>query len=180
MYELWEALVGAFWILIPAYAANGFPPLARGKIPIDRGHCWGDGGRIFGQGKTVEGFIVGVAAGTFFGAVETFIQPSLNAYAGLWGIGLPNMSIFIGFVIAFGALLGDLVGSFIKRRAGFESGADAPILDQLNFVVGSFVLASFFTQITIWMSVIAAIVTPIIHRTACIIGYQLRMKRVPW
>lgn len=178
--DIWIELVGALWLLVPAYAANGWPPFARGTRPIDGGRLWRDGGRLFGDGKTIEGFALGVAAGTFYGGIESWLYPGFNAYAGMWGASLPPMSPFIGFMIAVGALTGDLVGAFIKRRLGMPRGADAPGLDQLNFIVGAIVFSAAFTRVSIPMIIIMLILTPAIHRFVCIIGHALNFKKVPW
>lgn len=178
--DIWVELISALWLLVPAYAANGWPPLARGKRPIDGGRNWRDGRRIFGDSKTIEGFLLGVLVGTLYGLIESFLYPSFNTYAGFWGISLPPMTLFVGFMIALGALCGDLAGSFIKRRLGMKSSADAPILDQLNFVVGAIVFSFAFTHISIWMIAIMLFITLFIHRFVCIIGYLLKFKRVPW
>ena len=44
-------LVEAFWLVLPAYAANGLVPLFKGKHPIDGGRRLVKN-RIFGDGKT--------------------------------------------------------------------------------------------------------------------------------
>lgn len=180
MVDFLLEFASALWIILPAYAANGFPPLAGGRIPMDFKRNWIDGERVFGDGKTIEGFSLGLAIGTAVGILEALLYPYLNAYAGRFGAHLPTMNIFIGFLIPLGALCGDLAGSFIKRRFRMPRGADAPALDQLNFVVGAVFFAYFFTEISFWMVVIMALMTPIIHRTANIIAYGLRIKKVPW
>lgn len=180
MVDFLLEFVSALWIILPAYAANGFPTLANGKIPIDGRKKWIDGERIFGDGKTIEGFSLGLVIGTAVGILEALLYPYLNAYAGQFGAHLPQMSILIGFLIPLGALCGDLAGSFIKRRFRLRRGADAPVLDQLNFVAGAIFFAYFFTEITFWMVVIMALMTPIIHRSANIIAYGLKIKKVPW
>lgn len=180
MVDLLVELLKAFWILIPAYAANGFPPLAKGKHPMDFGRKFFDGRRLLGDGKTFEGFTLGLIAGTAYGMLETILYPSINAYANLYGVSFPYMSVIIGFMIALGALCGDLAGSFVKRRLRMPRGADAPLLDQLNFVVGAIVFAYAFTQISLAMILIMLVITPIIHRFVCIIGHLLKLKQVPW
>lgn len=180
MFDVWAELVGALWILIPAYAANGFPPLARGRRPIDGGRVWKDGRRIFGDSKTVEGFALGVAAGTFYGAIESYLYPGFNTYAGMWGASLPLMTPFVGFMIALGAMVGDLAGSFIKRRMGMQSGADAPGLDQLNFIIGAIAFSAAFTHISLAMAVMMLVLTPAAHRAVCVVGHALGFKKVPW
>ncbi|MEM5814365.1 MAG: CDP-2,3-bis-(O-geranylgeranyl)-sn-glycerol synthase [Candidatus Aenigmatarchaeota archaeon] len=176
----WKDFAFAWWILFPAYAANMFPTLARGRWPIDFGRNFSDGRRLFGDGKTWEGLGFGVLMGTLIGALEIALAPGLNAYAAQFGLALPEMNLFVAFMIALGALTGDLAGSFLKRRMGMERGADAPLLDQLNFIVGATAFAYLFTSITPGMILFMLVVTPVIHRGACIAGYKLGVKKVPW
>ncbi|MFH0929540.1 MAG: CDP-2,3-bis-(O-geranylgeranyl)-sn-glycerol synthase [Candidatus Aenigmatarchaeota archaeon] len=179
MVDLWIEFVKALLILLPAFAANAFPPLAKGKRPIDFGKKL-LGNRIFGDGKTIEGFILGTAAGFLVGAVETLLYPNLNAYAMQYGVTLPLMTMTVGFLISFGALIGDLVGSFFKRRFGLERGANVPFLDQWNFIVMAVLFSIWFTEISIWMFVIMLLTTLIVHRAANIIAHRLKIKREPW
>ena len=111
--DIFIEFVKSLIIIFPAYAANGFPPLARGKRPIDMGKNFFDKRRIFGDGKTYEGLALGILAGTLVGALESYLYPQMNAYAMQYGFALPTISVFIGFMIAFGALFGDMVGSFV-------------------------------------------------------------------
>jgi len=48
--EIGLTILQAFWFIAPAYAANAFPPLVRGKKPIDRGKKF-FGNRLLGNGK---------------------------------------------------------------------------------------------------------------------------------
>jgi len=179
MVDLFVEFVKSLLIIFPAYAANGFPVLARGKKPIDLGKKL-LGNRIFGDGKTFEGFGFGLFSGFLIGALESYLYPDLNAYAMQYGVQLPLINLFIGFMIAFGALSGDLAGSFIKRRFGLKRGSDVPLLDQWNFIIGAVIFAYFFTQITIWMFLIMLLITPIFHRTANFIAYKIKVKKEPW
>jgi CDP-2,3-bis-(O-geranylgeranyl)-sn-glycerol synthase len=180
MVDMWLEFVKAMFILFPAYAANGFPPLARGSISIDFKRKWFDGNRILGDGKTFEGFGLGLIAGTFVGVLEALIQPFLNSYASIWNVQIPAMNFLIGFLISLGALCGDLCGSFIKRRLGLLRGKEVLFLDQWNFVIGSIIFAFAFTEITIWMILIMLFITFVIHRIANIIGHKLKVKKEPW
>lgn len=179
MIDLWIEFIKALLLLFPAYAANGFPPLAKGKRPIDLGKKL-FGNRIFGDGKTFEGFGLGLFAGFLIGALETYLFPSFNSYALQYGVQLPEINLLVSFMVAFGALCGDLAGSFIKRRFGLNRGADVPLLDQWNFIIGAVIFSYFFTQITIWMFLIMLLITPIVHRTANFIAYKIKVKKEPW
>lgn len=180
MVDLFVEFVKALFILFPAYAANGFPLLARGHRPIDMKRNWFDKKRIFGDGKTFEGFGFGLFAGFVIGALESYLYPDLNSYAMQYGVKLPLINLSIAFLIALGALSGDLAGSFIKRRLGLKRGSDVPLLDQWNFIIGTVLFVCWFTGITIWMFLIMLVITPIVHRTANIIAHRIKIKKEPW
>ena len=180
MIDLFVEFVKALLIIFPAYAANGFPPLSKGHRPIDMGKKWFDKNRIFGDGKTFEGFGFGLFAGFVIGALESYLYPDLNSYAMQYGIKLPLINFYIAFLIAFGALFGDLAGSFIKRRFGLKRGSDVPLLDQWNFIIGAVLFSLWFTEITIWMFLIMLVITPIVHRLANIIAHRIKIKKEPW
>jgi CDP-2,3-bis-(O-geranylgeranyl)-sn-glycerol synthase len=180
MIDLWVEFIKALLIIFPAYAANGFPPLANGKKPMDLKKNWFDRNRIFGNGKTFEGFALGLFIGFLIGALEAYLYPDLNAYAMQFGVTLPLINLFIGFMISLGALCGDLGGSFIKRRFRLKRGADFPLLDQWNFIIGAVLFAMWFTEITVWMLLIMLLITPLVHRIANIIAHKLKIKKEPW
>ena len=79
-----------------------------------------------------------------------------------------------------GAILGDAIGSFIKRRLGIEKGRPAPLLDQLDFVFGALLLASLITRIQMKTIIILVVLTPFGHLMVNLIGYWLKLKDVPW
>jgi CDP-2,3-bis-(O-geranylgeranyl)-sn-glycerol synthase len=180
MVDLFVEFAKALLIILPAYAANGFPPLARGHRPIDMKRNWLDKNRIFGDGKTFEGFGFGLFAGFVIGALESYLYPDLNSYAMQYGVKLPLINLYIAFLIALGALSGDLIGSFLKRRLGLKRGADVPLLDQWNFIIGAVLFVYWFTDITIWMFLIMLLITPIVHRVANIIAHKIKIKKEPW
>ncbi len=180
MVDILVEFIKALWFIFPMYAANSFPALSGGKIPIDKGIKLSDGQRLLGDGKTVEGFLFGMFAGMFVGTVEVFLFPMVNKFSMKFGVYMPAINFTIMFLLVLGALLGDMGGSFIKRRLRMKRGADAPILDQLDFVFGSLLFVFMFTQITIWMFLIIILITPVIHRLANIVAYFAKIKKVPW
>lgn len=158
--------LSAVYFIMPAYIANLSGLAFGGTTPVDLGRNFPDGKRIIGDGVTWKGLIFGTITGTLVGAIEGIL---------IWD---PVYGIVIGFLLSFGALLGDAVGSFIKRRIGIGRGKPAPILDQLDFIAGALILASLFTTIT-WETVaIIAVLTLIIHLISNIIAYLAGMKDV--
>jgi len=78
-------------------------------------------------------------------------------------------------------MLGDALGSFIKRRFGLERGEPAPLLDQLSFLLIALLmyqLAYGRLDAPIVATLIAA--TPPVHLLANYLAYRLRLKEKPW
>ncbi|MFH1229813.1 MAG: CDP-2,3-bis-(O-geranylgeranyl)-sn-glycerol synthase [Candidatus Aenigmatarchaeota archaeon] len=180
MVDLLLELVKSLLIIFPAYAANGFPPLARGSLPIDFKRKWSDGNRILGDGKTIEGLSIGIIAGTFVGVIESMVQPQINSYASAFGMQIPAMSFSVALMISLGTLFGDICGSFIKRRLKLQRGKEVLFLDQWNFIIGSILFIFLLTPITVWMVIIMLLITLVVHRLANIAGHKLKVKREPW
>ena len=154
------------WFIFPCYVANAAPLMVRRGFPLDFGRSFIDGRRIFGDGKTVQGFILGVALGVSAGLFQEFITGPLT---------------YRGLSLSLGSVLGDLAGSFVKRRLGFERGELAPLLDQTDFLVGALTL-SFLLKYTLDFKLIAiaVLLTPPIHLATNILAYYIGLKKVPW
>ncbi|MEA4957369.1 hypothetical protein SDC9_34124 [bioreactor metagenome] len=158
--------LSAVYFIMPAYIANLSGLAFGGTTPVDFGRSFIDGRRIIGDGVTWKGLIFGTITGTLVGAIEGIL---------IWD---PVYGIIIGFLLSFGALLGDAAGSFIKRRIGIGRGKPAPILDQLDFIAGALILASLYTTISIETVIIIAVLTLIIHLISNMIAYLIGMKDV--
>jgi CDP-2,3-bis-(O-geranylgeranyl)-sn-glycerol synthase len=166
--EVIEIIGSALWFILPAYFATATPVVLGGGRPLDGGRCLGDGRRIFGDGKTIRGFVAGLAAGTIVGVLQGVVKGPLLHYLSL------------GFLLALGALLGDLMGSFTKRRLGIERGGALPGLDQLGFVIVALLLAS-PVEVPSWQVMLAMLlITPALHLATNFIGYKLKLKSRPY
>ncbi len=166
--------------MLPAYIPNPAAALFGGGTPLDFGKNYSDGNRIFGDGKTFRGLFFGVLAGILTGLLLIWLA---GTYALTF---LPQHTLVSVSLLAFGALLGDLGKSFLKRRMGKVRGAKWPVADQLDLVVGAFILMLLFdpgwlfTYLTLPILIIIVILTIILHRVVNIIGYFLGIKEVPW
>jgi len=191
----------AVWIMLPAYIPNPVAALVGGGKPIDFGKCAKDGRRIFGDGKTWRGLIGGIIGGIIFGAFMMWVRWFFNLDF------LPEHTWITVIFLSIGALLGDLIKSYFKRRLNKERGAKWPIADMYDMVVGSLVLMTLALLVTgnigwfaeqlaifitgpaidlgpVWtgIALLAAILllSPLCHRCANIIGYIFKLKDVPW
>ena len=168
MSEILRLLGGAIWFILPAYVANATPVVFGGGKTIDGGRKFTDGRPIFGAGKTWRGLIAGVAAGSAIGLIQGLI------------VAEPLSHLTLGFSLALGALLGDLFGSFIKRRLDLPRGGAAPGLDQLDFVVVALLLASPIHLPSLGEIAAIIAVTPALHLAMNFVGYKLGLKSRPY
>lgn len=130
------------------------------NYPIDFGKNFFDGKRIFGNGKTWNGLILGIFVGTLVGYLQ--------------------QNLILGLALSSGALFGDLVKSFFKRRLGIERGKLWFPFDQIDFILGAFLFASFIIRINFIYLVILLIITPLLHLATNFIGFKLKLKKEPW
>src|SRR5262245_14978077 len=93
------------------------------RVPIDGGHTW-RGARIFGDHKTLAGFMAIVpaagAAFALFGVMRGTAPSWLDT--GLWQLA-PGQLFALGCWAGFWFMAGELPNSFLKRRMGLAPGA---------------------------------------------------------
>ncbi|MEM0351237.1 MAG: CDP-2,3-bis-(O-geranylgeranyl)-sn-glycerol synthase [Archaeoglobaceae archaeon] len=177
-----EIVAKVIWLLLPAYTPNNFAVICGGLKPMDFGKNFIDGRRIFGDGKTFSGFFGGILGGIFVANVQRILERffDINLFSSL------SYFEFLSLILtlSFGAMLGDLFGSFIKRRLNFARGSSFPILDQLSFLVISLIISSFTSAFwklfTIFDILVALLITPILHLSVNLLAFKLKLKEVPW
>jgi CDP-2,3-bis-(O-geranylgeranyl)-sn-glycerol synthase len=162
-----QLIVEALLFIFPAYCANAIPVITGGGRPIDLGKKFSDGKPIFGKNKTSRGFLSGLAVGTAVGFMESLVF---------------DYNILFGLFLSIGALFGDLVGAFTKRRLGLAPGDLLPIVDQVDFVIGAILFSVPICLPTLsWQLVIAVlIITPPVHLLTNFTAYKLGLKSNPW
>jgi CDP-diglyceride synthetase len=97
--------------------------------------------------------------------------------------------LIIRIVLAsYGAVLGDLIGSFLKRRFDIKSGAPFWIVDQLDFAlvallfisIPGFISPNLFLIPDLFIIIFLIILTPAVSIIANTIAYVIGLKDVPW
>ena len=168
-------LISLIVFILPSYVANAVPVLLGGGLPLDLGKNFFDGKRLFGDTKTIRGFIAGVAAGTVVGGIIS-INMSLQFFAS------SEVQFIASFMLALGTMMGDAFGSFIKRRFSMNSG-DPFILDTVLFLVIALMLAypltskeAYQTQNLLYL----LILTLIMHPLTNLIANRAGLKKVSW
>lgn len=154
-----EVILEALYWVFPAYVANAIPVLLGGGTPLDFGKKIRKH-RVFGNSKTIRGTFLGVLFGS------------------LVGLGMGRLEL--GILLSIGAVLGDLVGSFLKRRFDLKPSQPLLVLDQLDFVMGAVLLASLLEVPSLRLLIIIFIVTPVIHLITNYLAYKFGLKKVWW
>ena len=175
-------LVEAIWFVLPAYAANGLTPilgLRKGLHPIDGGMIY-RGQPLFGEGKSWEGLFFGALIGGLIGLVEMLAFPYLPFNVSPVALNIIAMTPLLGVLLGLGAMVGDLGGSFVKRRLRIARGKPAPFLDQLDFLTGALIFSLILLSLEIEWLILLAFITFILHIVANIIAYLLNIKKQPW
>jgi CDP-2,3-bis-(O-geranylgeranyl)-sn-glycerol synthase len=141
---------------LPMGIANMAPVFIKGRRPIDFRKEW-KGKRLLGKGKTWGGLIGGIVLGA------------------ITGFFLGNFQL--GLAVSAGALLGDILESFIKRRVGIKSGQTWWVFDQTDYVIGGIIVGSFVQPIALKPAIILLIILPLLHPLVNYIGYKLKVKK---
>jgi len=163
----------ALWFIFPAYCANAVPVIFGGRHPLDAGRTFFDGKPILGSHKTLRGFFSGLLVGTLVGFLQTLLfQHVLFQYDVQF-----RYDVLLGFMISLGALVGDLVESFIKRRLDLPPGSALPIADQLDFVAGAFLFSLPVSPPSLLTVLIILVITPSIHFLTNLLASLLGIKR---
>ena len=149
------------WLFLPAYFANATPVVLHGGGPIDNGKNWSDGKRILGDHKTIYGTIAGI----IIGATIAILQGNTLQ----------------GSLFAVGAILGDMVFAFFKRRLGYPPGVSWPVADQIGFILLAIIFGSLVEpRPTLEQNGVVIITTIPLHYLTNLFAWGLKMKKVPW
>lgn len=162
--------------MLPAYIANMAPVLFKNKlkflaIPISPKHL--------GSHKTYRGFIVAV----ILGLIVFYIQKILFSVPFFNSISVFDYNMFLfwpGFLLSFGAIFGDSVKSFFKRRAKIKPGKPWPIFDQIDYSIGAIVFSMPVINYTVSFALTIIILSAILHVLSNHLGFYLGVRDVKW
>jgi len=164
-------LLQLLYLMIPAYVANMAPVIAKRlpwNYPMDFGLSIG-GKRIFGDHKTWKGFIIGVSIAVIAGYIMSKTYWPFNFSALQWSA-----------LAGAGALLGDALKSFFKRRVGIKPGHPWIPFDEIDYSVGALALGSivFFPG---WLNAVLVIfISAIGHIAVNHTAYYLKIRDEKW
>ena len=149
--------------------ANKFPWLNQWETPMDFGKTW-RGKPVFGKNKRLRGIVFG----TIMGGLTAVIVSKFNA-----NTVVTLAPFWMGSLLGFGALLGDAIESFFKRRRGIDAGQSWFPFDQTDYIIGGLLIALPFVAIPLW-AVGTIIITYFgLHLVIAYMAYLCGLKSSP-
>jgi len=171
---VFSLLLNYLWFIVITYVTNGsllagvsiikrVPKSGlRNKLltPLDFNKKFFDGRVLIGDHKPIAGFFIAILWSILFFLV----------YRHTFALFLP-LAVFVG----------DILGSFLKRRLGMKNGESLIVVDQLNFFAASYI-------VVIWLGInfpfsdflLLSVLTFFVHIATNIFAYKIRMKDKPW
>ena len=174
-------IIQCFYFILPAYFANMAPVIVKKinflEIPIDFNKKINNK-TIFGKNKTFRGLIFGI----IFAMIITYLQFLLYKNGLFVEISIIDYSnwILIGFLMGFGAIFGDLVESFVKRRLNYEPGKSFVPFDQLDFVVGALIFVYPLVTLLLDKIIIILLLSFVLHVIVNHIAFYIGIRKEKW
>ena len=186
-----KLIFACLWYLLPAAlgnhnasCGNRLPlpkalkkPLEKLAVPIDGGSEW-RGIEIFGANKTWRGLVVGVTTGILVAGIQALLYFNVDLFRNNTMVDYSRVNfILIGALMGGGALLGDLIESFIKRRLGKPSGKPWFPWDQADWIIGAILLSSIVYMPSAKAAAVTILLYIGVHLCSDRIVYRLGIKK---
>lgn len=170
-----------FYLMLPAYFANMAPVMVKKinlfAVPIDFNKKINNK-PILGENKTFRGLIFGV----IFSIIISYLQFSLynvEFFRAVSFIDYENWLLF-GFLIGLGALTGDSVKSFFKRRLGIRPGEKFIPFDQADFVVGALIFIIPIIDLTLKIFIVSLLLSFVLDIIVNHLAFYLKIRDEKW
>ena len=175
-------ILQCFYFMLPAYFANMAPVVAKNMfrkltLPIDFNIGLGNN-TIFGKNKTYRGLIAGMLAAIIVAYTQFFLNGG-NIFADLALVDYSNW-LLIGLLLGLGAMFGDLVKSFVKRRLGLKPGMPFVPFDQLDFVFGALIFVYPVAKLPMEKMAIILFISFILHMVINHIAFYTGIRKERW
>jgi len=133
---------------------------------------------VLGKNKTFRGFIFGVIFSIIIVYVQ-FLLYNIDFFKNISFFNYQNWLLF-GFLMGFGALTGDLVKSFFKRRLDLKPGAKFIPFDQTDFVVGALVFIAPIFNLTLKIFITSLLLSFVLHIIVNHLAFYMKIRNEKW
>lgn len=174
-------LLKCLYFMLPAYFANMAPVIVKKinlfNFPLDFNKKLNNE-PILGSHKTFRGFISGILFSVAIAYVQSllyqkefFMKLSFFDYHG-W--------ILLGILMGFGALAGDAVKSFFKRRAGIKPGHKFIPFDQIDFIFGALIFVIPLVDLTLRIFLTSLFLSATLVIIVNHIAFYMKIRSEKW
>ena len=173
-----KVIIQLIWFFLPAIFANMSPNVFKTlpflNYPLDF-NIKLYGKPLLGKNKTYRGFFFG----TIVAILTIYIQRTLYPY--MMDFSLVNYNeiniYLLGFLLGFGALFGDSLKSFFKRRLNIKAGKSWIPFDQIDWFIGALISVSFYIRFSLKEITISIILTLFLHPAINFLSYGLGLQK---
>lgn len=163
------------YLFLPAFVANSTPVLVQ-YVPILRHWNTPVHAKWFGTHKTYRGLLFGGACGVFVSLFQ-YVLRDVGFFASITLLHHTfSQSVLVGFLIGFGALVGDAMESLVKRRMRIGPGEALPYWDGADSMIGSIVFLSPVYFVPISGILFLLVIGPLLSLCTNCISYALGLK----
>ncbi len=172
------SLLALYYLLLPAFLGNSAPLLV-GLLPGVKRHNRPLWPAVLGSNKTYAGLLAGILAGLLTGV----LQYALHAWRPLAIVRSDihaslSLSLLVGVLLSFGALMGDATESAIKRRMGVPPGKPLFFWDGIDYMIGALVFLSPLYVPPPSFVIVLLLTAPMISLAANVVAYAIGWKKV--
>ncbi len=184
--SFWYLSLQCMYLILPAAFANMAPVIFKNSfkwmaIPVDGGNML-RGKPLFGPHKTLRGFVVGTLLAILVSLVQAYFSkyPAMEQFSIIdFGQGY-GFAAMVGFLMGFGALFGDLMKSFIKRRIGIEAGKPFIPFDEIDFAIGGLAFSALAIDIPWHIAMVSLGLAFIFHIITNHLAFYLKIRNEKW
>ncbi len=181
MEYIFAFILKCFYLMLPAYFANMAPVIVK-KInifvfPIDFNKKINNQ-PVLGKNKTFRGLVFGIIFAIIIAYLQ-FLLYKIEIFRLISFIDYQNWLLF-GFLMSFGALIGDLIKSFFKRRLGIKPGEKFVPFDQTDFVVGALVFIIPVFDLTLKIFIVSLLLSFVLHIIVNHLAFYFKIRKEKW
>ncbi len=169
------SILQTLYVFLPALTANAAPVLLSNVTLVRRYNrpLWT---AAFGSHKTWIGFI----GGTIVGAATALLQFFVHGAPLLADFTAPYASVASsvawGALLGVGALTGDTVKSYFKRRLRIPPGGALPVIDGMDHMIGALLFTWPLYAPPVWHVVVLLALSPLLSLAANSFSYLVGWK----
>lgn len=164
-------ILGILFLFLPAGIANASPVLFKRVSFLNYPVCE----KFLGSHKTWRGLFFGVVMATLAVYIQTKIQIpekfTLMDYAEI-------NPLILGPLLGAGALIGDMIESFFKRKIGIAPGKPWVPFDQIDWIAAAALFSLPYTDLRLADAFVAIIIFGLLHPIFNLISYFLKLQKV--